>query len=115
MESSSDDEFLILYNKKKAQLLQIDLRTRVEHFFRIENEEKRVIRDINIYNQFLCVLYDKNEVIVYNMQNKSRIFKSEFRDATATVSRLFYISEFDDEVNDEEENRFKDDEIIGDN
>lgn len=64
-------------------------------------------------------MFDKNEVIVYNVLDKSRVFRSIFRDATAIVSRLFYVTDFEDDIDldeDEEEgySRFKDDEIMGD-
>jgi hypothetical protein len=64
----------------------------------------------------LCTLYDKNEVVVYNVQTKERIFRSIFRDATSQVTQLFYVSDFDDdpEVDVEEEYRFRDDEVVAD-
>ncbi len=52
------------------------------HVYSIENEESRTIRDIEIHKNFICTLYDKNEVIVYDLVSRTRVFRSIFRDAT---------------------------------
>lgn len=58
--------------------------------------------------------------MVYDVKSKQRLFKSVFRDATAMVTKLFYVAEFEDDVDFDEEfaedeaNRFMDDEIVGD-
>lgn len=119
MESANDTQYLILINKVKAQLMQININDQGIHIYHIENEESRTIRDIEFYKHYACALYDKNEVIVYDLHIKERVFRSIFRDATSQITRLFYISDFDDseeldEAKEEEYNRFKDDEVIGD-
>lgn len=57
--------------------------------YKLDNEDQRSVKDIDFYKNYLCVLYDKNEVVVYNVIDKTRVFRSIFRDATAIVSRLF--------------------------
>ena len=50
------------------------------------------------YRQYLSVLYDKNEVIVYNMQKKERIFRAVYKEATGSITNLFYVKDFEDEI-----------------
>jgi len=68
MEAISDDNLLLLVDKSKASILQINLKNHESNFYKVENEESRTVRDIEIYKNYLCVLYDKNEVIVYDVQ-----------------------------------------------
>ena len=77
------------------------------------------MKDINICGNILSVLLDRNEVQVINLELKQRVFKATYRDATPHVSRLFYINQKtifdqDDEPSEEELNRFRNDEVIGD-
>lgn len=41
-----------------------------------------MIKDIYIHNKYLCVLYDKNEVAVYDVKSGQREFRAIYRDAT---------------------------------
>lgn len=57
--------------------------------------------------------------MVYDVSTKQRVFKSIFRDATSTITRLLYVSDFEDDLeidehNEDDYNRFKDDEIVND-
>jgi hypothetical protein len=64
------------------------------------------------------VLYDKNEVIVYNLKYKKQVFRSTFKDATDQIVRIFFISDFEDDIDYDEadelqHNKFMDDEKVG--
>ncbi|CDW78749.1 UNKNOWN [Stylonychia lemnae] len=119
IEAAYDNKYLVLTHKNKAQILQINLQTQEQFIHRIENEDQRSIRDIHINKNYICILFDKNEVAVFDISHKQRVFRAVFRDATAQVTRLFYIKDFEDDVDyndeiEEEYNRFKDDEIVDD-
>jgi len=49
------------------------------------------------------VLYDKNEVQVYHMDSKKMVFKATFNDTTEQLTRLVYVSNFEDDEEEEEE------------
>ena len=51
----------------------------------------------------MSVLYDKNEVIVYNLSTKKRLFRAIYNDATDNIVRLFYLPNYKDEDNQDEE------------
>ncbi len=58
-------------------------------------------------------------MIVYDTKSKRKVFNAQFRDAANQVMRLFYITEFEDDVDydeamEEDYNRFKDDELVHD-
>ena len=42
------------------------------HSYSIANEDHRSIKDIDFYKDYIIVLYDKNEIAVY--ENKSMTF-----------------------------------------
>ena len=48
--------------------MQIKIDTREIFIYKIDNDEQRTVRDIEIYKNYICALYDKNEVIVYNVK-----------------------------------------------
>ena len=67
----------------KASLLQVDLSTGKVHAYHIDNEENRVIRDVEAHGHFVSCLYDKNEVVVYDSRSKQRVFRTVFKDCAA--------------------------------
>lgn len=69
----------------------INIENKEEVIFDIENAEKRSIIDVDLWMNYLSVLYDKNEVIVYNLNTKKPVFKANYKDATDHVVRLFYL------------------------
>lgn len=73
----------------------------------IDNHETRQIKDIDLYQQYLFVLYDKNEVAVFNTVKNEMVFKAKYQDATDTITRLFYVSNFDELSDDEEQQQTK--------
>ena len=55
---------------------------------------------------------------MYDLKLKDQVFKATFKDATDKIVKLFYISDFEDQIDyDEahemEDNKFLDDEIVG--
>ena len=89
----------------------------------------RSIKDFNLANHLLSVLLDRNEVQVFDLRTRQRLFKSSYRDASGQITRLFYLdpeqsfeSEVESDVEEEEQepeeeaddNRFIDDEVVGD-
>lgn len=49
--------------------------------YSIENQEQRTIKDIFIHKRYLCILYDKNEVAVFDVKSGIREFRAIYRDA----------------------------------
>lgn len=73
-----------MVHKSKASILRIDLADTTNVVaYSIENEDMRVVRDIDIFGRYVSILYDKNEVAVYDIITNKRVFRSLFRDATA--------------------------------
>eukprot|EP00347_Sterkiella_histriomuscorum_P006837 403351243 len=97
IDSAMEGKYLVLVHKQKASILLIKVETNQQSSFSLENEDQRSIRDIDIYGSLICVLYDKNEIAVFDILTNQRVFKSGFRDPTAQVSRIFYIAEFHDD------------------
>lgn len=72
-------------------ILQIDLDSHDKISYEIEGSETRSIKDIDIYEQYLNILYDKNEIQVIDLSTKQKIFKSVFNDSSEILTRLFYM------------------------
>ena len=54
-------------------------------------DESKTIRDLNFSGHFMSVLLDRNEVQVVDLLTRAVVFKSQFKDASGKVSRLFYL------------------------
>lgn len=50
-----------------------------------------MIRDLNFSSQYMSVLLDRNEIQVVDLLTRAVVFKSQFKDASGKVSRLFYL------------------------
>jgi hypothetical protein len=57
------------------------------------------------------VLYDKNEVAVFNTVKNEQVFKARYHDVTDTITRLFYVSNFDELSDDEDEDKANEDKL----
>lgn len=83
IDSALNGNYLVLAHKTKASLLIVKVDSNSQSTFAIDNEDLRTIRDIDIYGSLICVLYDKNEIAVFDIISNTRVFKSGFRDPTA--------------------------------
>ena len=52
--------------------------------------------DLELWGKFACCLYDKNEVIVYDMKSKKAVFKSAYKEVVEQITKLYYVSDFVD-------------------
>ena len=59
--------------------------------FTLKLDESKVIRDLNFSGHLMSVLLDRNEVQVVDLLTRAVVFKSQFKDASGKVSRLFYL------------------------
>lgn len=73
---------LVFIEKGRAQILLLNLTNLEKANFAIESSESRVIKDIDTSKRHLFILYDKNEVAVFDVISKQRVFKAVYRDAT---------------------------------
>mmetsp|Transcript_22389 Transcript_22389/g.16869 ORF Transcript_22389/g.16869 Transcript_22389/m.16869 type:complete len:130 (+) Transcript_22389:695-1084(+) len=64
--------------------------------------------DVDFHNgRWMCVLLDKNEVCVFDLQTRKSIFRASFIDATEQIVKLFYVaSPKEDEAEEEKASDF---------
>ena len=91
----NSEEHWILFNSEKAEVLTISISNEKRYIYEIENAENRKILDFDLYQDFISVLYDKNEIQVFNITTKETVFRTIFKDSTDLVSRIFYVPNFD--------------------
>ena len=76
-------------------MLTISISNDQRYLYEIENAENRTIVDFDLYQDFISVLYDKNEIQVFNISTKENVFRTIFKDSTDLVTGIFYVPNFD--------------------
>ena len=89
------EEHWILVSSVKAQVLTISISNDQRYLYEIENAENRTIVDFDLYQDFISVLYDKNEIQVFNISTKENVFRTIVKDSTDLVTGIFYVPNFD--------------------
>jgi hypothetical protein len=77
--------------------MQIDINGSMRKSYEIDKPENRQIFDIDIYQEYLCVLYNKNEIQVFNLVTKEKVLRTFFKDTSSDthITKIFYVSSFD--------------------
>ena len=88
-------EHWILVCTSKAEVLQISILNDQRKLYQIENSQNRQIVDFDIHQDYISVLYDKNEIQVFSLSTEKCVFKAIFKEATDLVSGIFYVPSFD--------------------
>lgn len=88
-------EHWILVCTTKAEVLQISILNDQRKLYQIENSQNRQIVDFDIHQDYISVLYDKNEIQVFSLSTEKCVFKAIFKEATDLVSGIFYVPSFD--------------------
>ena len=95
LEVDEKQEHWILVCTSKAEVLQISILNDQRKLYQIENSQNRQIVDFDIHQDYISVLYDKNEIQVFSLSTEKCVFKAIFKEATDLVSGIFYVPSFD--------------------